>query len=168
MYRQPADSARFVSRNHASATYKHRQRGMNKPMSDRRSSIEDGKRQLKVSRKAISLSTVLATVSAILVTVAVTLSLNVSPASAATINWCHDPGLGGTFVCFNNNSRTGEVWQYFLNETKQVFVSGLNHALWTRWDHTNGTWSGWTSMGGKIAWNTTPGLLAHREYTWIP
>jgi len=89
-------------------------------------------------------------------------------ASAATINWCHDPGLGGTFVCFNSNYRTGEVWQYYPDGTKQVFVSGLNYALWTRWDNTNGTWSGWTSIGGKIAWNTTPGLLADREYSWIP
>jgi hypothetical protein len=137
-------------------------------MSDRKSSSENGKMQLKASRKVISLAPALAAVSAILVTVALALSLNVSPASAATINWCHDPGLGGTFVCFNNNYRTGEVWQYFPGGTKQVFVSGQDHALWTRWERSNGTWSGWTSMGGKIAWNTTPGLLADKEYTWNP
>lgn len=134
----------------------------------RRSSVKGGKRQLKVSQKAISLRTALAAVSATLVTLAVTLSLNVSPASAATINWCHDPRLGGTFVCFNNSYKNGEVWQYYPNGTRQVFVSGLGYGLWTRWDRANGTWSSWRSMGGKIAWNTTPGLLADREYTWIP
>jgi len=139
---------------------------MSQSMSDRRRSIVNGKKQSKVSRKAISISTALATVSTILVTMAVTLSLNVGPASAATVNWCSDPHLGGKFVCFNNNYKNGEVWQYYPNGTEQVFVSGLDHALWTRWDHANGSWSGWTSMGGKIAWNTTPGLFADREYTW--
>jgi hypothetical protein len=149
-----------------SAIYSIHREEMTESMSDRQSSIEDGKRQMKVSRKVTSLSAALAMVSAILVTVAVTLALNASPASAATINWCHDPGLGGTFVCFNSNYRTGEVWQNYPNGTKQVFVSGLDHRLWTRWDNTNGIWSGWTSMGGKIAWNTTPGLFASYEYTW--
>lgn len=123
---------------------------------------------MKVSRKAISPRAALAAVSAILITVTVTLFLNVGPASAATVNWCHDPSLHGTFVCFNNDYKNGEVWQYYPNGTKQVFVSGLDYALWTRWDKTNGTWSGWTSMGGKIARNTTPGLGADREYTWVP
>ncbi len=137
-------------------------------MSDQRSSIESGKRRSRVSRKAISLPTALATVIAILITAAVTLSLNVGPASAATVNWCSDPNLGGQFVCFNKDYKNGEVWQHYPNGTEQVFVSGLDHALWTKWDNTNGTWSRWISMGGKIAWDTTPGLFADLEHTWIP
>jgi hypothetical protein len=137
-------------------------------MPDHRRSIEDRKRQSITNRKANSLSTALTKVSAILVTVAAALSLNVSPASAATVTWCHDPNLGGTFICFNHIPRTGEAWQYYPNGTEQVFVNGVKYELWTRWTNTNGTWSGWTSMGGKIAWYTTPGVCAHLEYTWVP
>lgn len=134
-------------------------------MSDRR--IHGGSDKIPFRRKAISFKTTLAMLAAVLITMAAALFAS-SPASAATVNWCHDPGLGGTFVCFNNDYHNGEVWQYYPNGTEQVFVSGLDYALWTRWNHTDGTWSSWTSMGGKIAWNTTPGLLADREYTWIP
>ncbi|MFC8271188.1 hypothetical protein ACFUJR_01315 [Streptomyces sp. NPDC057271] len=38
--------------------------------------------------------------------------------------------------------------QSFGDGTQQVFVIGLDDAVWTRWSYANGSWSRWQSMGG--------------------
>ncbi|MFI1565146.1 hypothetical protein ACH4ZX_19175 [Streptomyces sp. NPDC020490] len=38
----------------------------------------------------------------------------------------------------------------FANGTKQEFVVGTDHAVWTNWTNTDGSWNGWLSMEGWV------------------
>lgn len=38
----------------------------------------------------------------------------------------------------------------FPNGTKEEFVVGSDHAVWTNWTRTDGSWNGWVSMGGWV------------------
>jgi hypothetical protein len=98
------------------------------------------------------------------------LLVNVSTASAAPA-WCHDPQLGGTFICDNNYGYgSGEEWQVFPDGSSEVFVVGQDFAVWTRWNvgANPGYWYPWTSLGGRSLWYASPGLAKSGEYTWHP
>ncbi len=64
--------------------------------------------------------------------------------SSAASYICFELQLGGSWYC-----DFGETWYQFPNGTWQVFVIGLDYAVWTRWENPDHTWSGWTSMGGN-------------------
>lgn len=36
------------------------------------------------------------------------------------------------------------------NGTKEEFVVGSDHAVWTNWTYPDGSWNGWVSMGGWV------------------
>ncbi|MGW4726123.1 hypothetical protein [Streptomyces sp. S1] len=38
----------------------------------------------------------------------------------------------------------------FPDGTKQEFVVGTDHGVWTNWTRTDGSWNGWLSMGGWV------------------
>ncbi|MER7539709.1 hypothetical protein ABTX77_33780 [Streptomyces sp. NPDC097704] len=38
----------------------------------------------------------------------------------------------------------------FPDGTQQQFVVGADHAVWTNWTRTDGSWNGWVSMGGWV------------------
>ncbi|GGQ21302.1 hypothetical protein [Streptomyces roseolilacinus] len=64
-----------------------------------------------------------------------------APAQAAT--YCTNKGQ--KYLCEYGVSTTK-----FLNGTKEEFVVGADHAVWTNWTHPDGSWNGWVSMGGWV------------------
>ncbi|MFQ6144578.1 hypothetical protein ACLMNJ_16100 [Streptomyces seoulensis] len=55
---------------------------------------------------------------------------------------------GGVYLC-----EYGVTSYKLPNGTKQEFIVGTDRAVWTRWNDSDGDWTGWTSMGGQ-AWST--------------
>ncbi|SDW28751.1 hypothetical protein SAMN05421504_101165 [Amycolatopsis xylanica] len=75
-----------------------------------------------------------------------------APATAAAdeskVYVVHD--LGGQFYCggpYDSGVPRCED-NYHFGHTNQIFVVGLDHAVWTIWNGGGG-WSGWHSLGGK-------------------
>lgn len=64
-----------------------------------------------------------------------------APAQAAT--YCTTKGQ--KYFCEYGISTTK-----FLNGTKEEFVVGPDHAVWTNWTNPDGSWNGWVSMGGWV------------------
>ncbi|MFF5468052.1 hypothetical protein [Streptomyces achromogenes] len=64
-----------------------------------------------------------------------------TPAQAAT--YCTDKGA--TYFC-----EYGVSSIKFANGTKEEFVVGTDHAVWTNWTYPDGSWNGWISMGGWV------------------
>ncbi|MEU5580505.1 hypothetical protein ACTU45_14130 [Streptomyces sp. 24-1644] len=64
-----------------------------------------------------------------------------SPAQAAT--YCSTKGQ--TYIC-----EYGVSTMRFANGTKEEFVVGADHAVWTNWTRSDGSWNGWMSMGGWV------------------
>ncbi|CAL2064880.1 hypothetical protein FSY75_28630 [Streptomyces sp. TR1341] len=64
-----------------------------------------------------------------------------APAQAAT--YCTDNG--GTYFC-----QYGITTTTLADGTKQEFVVGTDHAVWTNWRSTDGHWNGWQSLGGWV------------------
>ncbi|MFJ9648894.1 hypothetical protein ACWEPM_33810 [Streptomyces sp. NPDC004244] len=83
---------------------------------------------------------------------------NAAPAPAAS-GYCHVSGLGGDYIC-----EYGESWHTYPNGQRQVFIIGTDFAIWTRWNDSNGNWSGWESMGGRAA----SGVRVEGNKTWNP
>lgn len=54
---------------------------------------------------------------------------------------------GGAYIC-----EYGVTSYKLPNGTKQEFIVGTDHAVWTRWTDSDGDWSRWQSMGGN-AWS---------------
>jgi Zn-dependent metalloprotease len=67
------------------------------------------------------------------------------PTSQGSI--CSDPTFGGQFYCATNWA-DGEAWYQFPNGNWQVFLIGTDHSVRTRWQHNDGTYTAWSSMGG--------------------
>ncbi|RSS60525.1 hypothetical protein [Streptomyces sp. WAC06614] len=67
------------------------------------------------------------------------------PAAPGT---CTDPTFGGTFYC-GGTYGSGKAFYTFSNGTREIFVIGADHAVWTRWTRTDGSLSAWTSLGGQ-------------------
>jgi hypothetical protein len=63
---------------------------------------------------------------------------------------CHDPWVGGDFLCGDQYGPYGENLHQFPNGTYQAFVVAPNHEVYSYWTYTNGSWSGWNSMGGWV------------------
>lgn len=61
-----------------------------------------------------------------------------APAQAAT--YCSTKGQ--KYVCDYGIATTK-----FANGTKEEFVVGADHAVWTNWTYPDGSWNGWQSMG---------------------
>ncbi|GAA2155637.1 hypothetical protein GCM10009760_55740 [Kitasatospora kazusensis] len=51
--------------------------------------------------------------------------------------------------------------------TKELFVVGTDHAVWTNWSYTNGSWSGWQSMGGGVESGITVGGKADGGWSFF-
>ncbi|NXY93265.1 hypothetical protein HYE82_02330 [Streptomyces sp. BR123] len=81
-----------------------------------------------------------------------------APAPTAS-GYCHVSGLGGDYIC-----EYGESWQTYPNGQRQVFIVGTDFAVWTRYSHADGNWSGWQSMGGRAA----SGVRVEGNNTWNP
>ncbi|WP_331749930.1 hypothetical protein OG529_36095 (plasmid) [Streptomyces longwoodensis] len=64
-----------------------------------------------------------------------------APAQAAT--YCSTKGQ--KYVCDYGIATTK-----FANGTKEEFVVGADHAVWTNWTYPDGSWNGWQSMGGWV------------------
>ncbi|WP_157880778.1 hypothetical protein [Streptomyces sp. Root1310] len=64
-----------------------------------------------------------------------------SPAQAAT--YCSTKGQ--KYFCEYGVSTTK-----LANGTKEEFVVGADHAVWTNWTYPDGSWNGWVSMGGWV------------------
>ncbi|MFJ7130969.1 hypothetical protein [Streptomyces sp. NPDC098101] len=64
-----------------------------------------------------------------------------APAQAAT----HCTTKGQKYFC-----EYGVTTTKFPDGTKQEFVVGADHGVWTNWTRTDGSWNGWTSMGGWV------------------
>ncbi|MEU4208935.1 hypothetical protein AB0F13_02830 [Streptomyces sp. NPDC026206] len=81
-----------------------------------------------------------------------------APAKAAA-NYCHVSGLGGDYIC-----EYGEAWITYPAGNRQVFIIGTDFAVWTRWQYAGGSWSEWTSFGGKLR----SGVRVDGNNTWAP
>jgi hypothetical protein len=64
-----------------------------------------------------------------------------APAQAAT--YCSTKGQ--KYFCEYGVSTTKLV-----NGTKEEFVVGADHAVWTNWTYPDGSWNGWESLGGWV------------------
>ncbi|MFR9793714.1 hypothetical protein ACL07V_34455 [Streptomyces sp. MB22_4] len=62
-------------------------------------------------------------------------------APAQALSTCKDKGH--QYIC-----EYGVTVTRFADGTKQEFVVGTDHAVWTNWSHTDGSWNGWLSMEG--------------------
>ncbi|MFC5144810.1 hypothetical protein [Streptomyces aureoversilis] len=86
-----------------------------------------------------------------------------APAQAATpkpaVSHCHVSGLGGDYIC-----EYGEAWLTYPAGNRQVFVIGTDFAVWTRWQYAGGSWSEWTSFGGKLR----SAVRVEGNNTWTP
>ncbi len=65
-----------------------------------------------------------------------------APAQASS-NLCEDQGA--TYFC-----QYGLTSTTLGNGTTEEFVVGTDNAVWTDWSYTDGSWSGWQSMGGSV------------------
>ncbi|WP_314616945.1 hypothetical protein [Streptomyces stackebrandtii] len=54
----------------------------------------------------------------------------------------------------------------FPNGTKEEFVVGADHAVWTNWTYTDGSWNGWVSMGGWVKSGIEIGYLRDDPYNF--
>lgn len=52
----------------------------------------------------------------------------------------------------------------FPDGTKEVFVVGTDHAVWTNWTRTDGSWHGWISMDGWVQSNVRLSVLNDDPY----
>ncbi|RKT11149.1 hypothetical protein BX285_5084 [Streptomyces sp. 1114.5] len=79
--------------------------------------------------------------------------LAAAPASAGVITpaHCGSTMFGGDFLCGGDYGTSGQTVVNLNDGTRQVFVVGRDHAMWTRWTigNSNGL-SAWTSMGGYL------------------
>ncbi|MEV4339801.1 hypothetical protein [Streptomyces sp. NPDC049590] len=84
---------------------------------------------------------VLATVATLAAVAGLGSAAAATPAQAAT--YCTDKGA--KYFCEYGVSTT-----QFANGTKEEFVVGTDHAVWTNWTYPDGSWNGWISMGGWV------------------
>ncbi|MFE6055342.1 hypothetical protein ACFQ6N_31715 [Kitasatospora sp. NPDC056446] len=85
-------------------------------------------------------------------------ALTAAPASASIASpaHCGSTVFGGDFICGGDYGTGGQTFVGFRDGTRQVFVIGLDHAMWTRWTIGNSNrMSDWTSMGGYLTSGVT-------------
>ncbi|MFI1539430.1 hypothetical protein [Streptomyces anandii] len=63
-----------------------------------------------------------------------------APAQAAS---CRE--MGQKYLCEFGVAKTT-----LANGSKQEFVVGTDHAVWTNWTRSDGSWNGWQSLGGWL------------------
>ncbi|MFB7611201.1 hypothetical protein [Streptomyces gardneri] len=80
-----------------------------------------------------------------------------APAQAAT--YCTNKSQ--KFFCEYGISTTK-----FPDGTKEEFVVGADHAVWTNWTYTDGSWNGWVSMGGWVKSGIEIGYLQDNPYNF--
>ncbi|CAL9322023.1 hypothetical protein [Streptomyces sp. SudanB182_2057] len=77
------------------------------------------------------------------VTLAAFAGVGVAAAPAQAATYCTNKGQ--KYFCEYGVSTTK-----MANGTKEEFVVGSDHAVWTNWTYPDGSWNGWVSMDGWV------------------
>ncbi|MFF2658293.1 hypothetical protein ACFVUH_13100 [Kitasatospora sp. NPDC058032] len=75
-------------------------------------------------------------------------------AQASPVSVCSHFSWGGQYVCDLADPNRGETWWNLSDGTRQLFVIGIDGAVWTRWSYPGGSLSSWQNFGGKWALDT--------------
>ncbi|GAA2155596.1 hypothetical protein GCM10009760_55670 [Kitasatospora kazusensis] len=86
--------------------------------------------------------------------VLVGVGIGIAPAQATTlaphtVGSCTSPQFGGGFYC-GDAYGSGQNFYTFEDGTTQIFVIGMDHAVWSRWTYLDGGMSSWMSLGGYL------------------
>jgi hypothetical protein len=74
---------------------------------------------------------------------AVPAQATVMPPAPPNVTYCQQSGA--TYIC-----QYGMATAVLANGTKENFVVGTDFAVWTDLQNPDGSWSGWSSMGGVV------------------